>query len=439
MCFVDRRLTVGGSLRLWGSCLRLVSLTASVAISGFGQSTPRLDTTTFVVVGEGLAAGQAGPGLNETVQKSSFPALIAKQMGTAFAQPLLQGPGMHEVLGFPSSAINAPGLSQGATRVQIKATPTSDASPPLFILNVSVPNARLSDALLRRPALPLLQENDRQQSIVNLILGFPQLIVNNDVPLWSQAEYAEAMFPTLALVELGYYEALEAAVKQQPDLIPSAATFREGYSNIVKRLRSLQSQVIVTTIPDPTETGFFIRPQVAAQLTSASQFVIQSGYGVGNNDLLTITALNEIGNHFVRRKIEPLGPTRILRAAMADQIRTRVRALNTEIQTVARENGAIVYDLAALFTRIRATGAVVDGRRITGEYFGGFYSLDGYYPGTAGHALIANELLGLINRTYGRSFPLVDANAIARLDPVTRMAPPPVGRPFTAAELKVTE
>jgi hypothetical protein len=430
MSFVDRWRTVGGLPPSHGLTLRLLVLGAAAASAGLSQSTPRLDTTTFVVIGEGLAAGQAGPGLSENTQKGSFPALIAQQMGTAFAQPLMQGPWNHDVLGFPSVAINAPALSQGATRVQIRATPTSDPSPPLFILNISVPNARLTDALSRRPALPLIQEKDRQQTILNLILGFP---------LWSQAEYAEAMFPTLALVELGYFEALEAAVRQQPDLVPAPATFREGYTSIVRRLRALQTQVIVTTIPDPTETGYFIRPQVAAQLTSSSQFVIQAGYGVGNNDLLSSPAINEIGSQFIRRKIEPLAPGLIMRAAMADQIRARVRALNTEIQNVARDNGAVVYDLAALFSRMRSAGAVVGGRRLTGEYFGGFYSLDGYYPGTTGHALIANDILGLINRTYGRSFALVDAAAVSRLDPIVSMSPPLGNQVFGARELGVRE
>ena len=48
------------------------------------QQTRRLDTTTFVVLGEGLAAGMANFGLNEVVQDKSFPAQMARQMNTAF-------------------------------------------------------------------------------------------------------------------------------------------------------------------------------------------------------------------------------------------------------------------------------------------------------------------------------------------------------------------
>ena len=66
------------------------------------QASPRLDTTTFVVLGEGLAAGMANYGLNEIGQRTSFPALVARQMQTIFPQPLLECPGLGDVLGYQS-------------------------------------------------------------------------------------------------------------------------------------------------------------------------------------------------------------------------------------------------------------------------------------------------------------------------------------------------
>lgn len=435
MHFGDRRRTVGGIPRK--RALRAVAFALIATAAVTAQTTQRLDTTTFVVVGEGLAAGQSGPGLAESTQKYSFPALVAQKMSTAFPQPLLQGAGVHDVLGTTSVPVTPPLLSQGDTRIQVRVNGTP--SPSLFVLNISVPNARLSDATGRRPNFPIIQERDRQQTIANLILGFPALLLDRDVPLWTQAEYAEAMNPTMALIELGYYEALEAAVYGEPARVPDPAAFREGYASIVRRLRALQAQVIVTTIPDPIDTGFFVRPGLAAQLAFTSQFVIQTGYGVGANDYLTKNGLAEIGNHFIRRKIEPLPPGSILRQATADQIRARVRALNAEIQNVARDTGAVVYDLAGLFARVKAAGVTVGNQRLTGEYLGGFYSLDGIYPGPTGHALIANDLIALLNRTYGRSFSTVDVNAIAAIDPVTGFRPAGAGTIFRAGDLGLPE
>ncbi|MBI2821221.1 MAG: hypothetical protein HYX74_03255 [Acidobacteria bacterium] len=42
----------------------------------------------------------------------------------------------------------------------------------------------------------------------------------------------------------------------------------------------------------------------------------------------------------------------------------------------------------------------------------------GYYPGVTGHAVIANEVLELLNRTYSRSFPLVKIDEILSANPV---------------------
>ena len=64
---------------------------------------------------------------------------------------------------------------------------------------------------------------------------------------------------------------------------------------------------------------------------------------------------------------------------------------------------------------------------------GGFYSLNGYYPGAVGHGAIANEVLQLLNTTYKTNFPLLDLGRIAEDDPSGRFTPAAVGRPQTEA------
>lgn len=77
------------------------------ALRAQAQQARRLDTTTFVVLGEGLAGGMSNYGMNELLQRVSFPALVARQMETAFPQPLFEGPGIGDVLGVQ----NLPGAS----------------------------------------------------------------------------------------------------------------------------------------------------------------------------------------------------------------------------------------------------------------------------------------------------------------------------------------
>ena len=391
------------------------------------QQTPRLDTTTFVVLGEGLAAGMANAGLSEAVQRQSFPAQVAKQMNTAFPQPLIQGPGIGDVLGYQSLPVRAPAYQQGSVRVfPKKAEPEkgeAEEAPTLFVFNLSVPNFRLQDSLTRRPLSPLIHNDDLQQTVINLILGFPALILERTVPLWTQFEYARAMAPTFALVELGYFDVLDAAVAANPSQIPDPAAFRASYRTIVQGLRERFVEVLVTTIPDPMDTAYFSTPASVARLTRVPESFVREFYGLGANDLITRNTLTVIGGQFLRREIRPLPAGSVYPAAVAAEISNRVRALNTQIVEVAREQGAVVYDLNALFRRLKTTGIRAGSATITGDYFGGFYSLDGYYPGAAGHALIANEILGLLNQTYGERFPLVDLGPIVQNDPVTKYTP----------------
>ncbi len=390
---------------------------AALALAPGALAQRRLDVTNFIVVGEGLAAGQSNYTLSEVVQRFNFPALMARQMGALFPQPILLAPGAGDALGVQALPARIPAYPAGSVREFARVDPPKrDEGPTLFIFNVSVPNHRLEHALSRRPVFPLIHENNTQQTLLNLLLGIPNMLFDTDVPLWTQVEYAEAMNPTLALVELGYYEALEAAVSGDPSRIPDPAAFRANYNQVLQRLRRNFAEVVATTIPDPMDTAYWTPAVEAANFLRTPPYVVLLGYGVTEQDYVSRNALYEIGNQLIRRRLEPLPAGSILRAAVAAQIRQRVRALNNEITAAARDAGAQVYDLAALFARVKTQGVQVGSRRVTGEYLGGFYSLDGFYPGITGHAIIANEILSLLNRTYSRSFSLLNLAQIAAQD-----------------------
>jgi hypothetical protein len=383
-----------------------------------GQSR-RLDTTTFVVLGEGLAAGMANYGLSREVQEWSFPAQMAGQMKTAFPQPLIQSPGLLGMFGLPVPLARIPTYPQTTVRVfpvNPDKKPGESDKPPLFVFNLSVPGFRVADSLSRKPKWPLVQSYDPQQTTVNLLLGAPALLLENEVPLWTQLEYAQAMNPTLALIELGFFEALDAASNGNPEAVPSAAGFQENYAAIVKTLRALYAEVIAATIPDPFATAYFSSVDTVARLTQTSSTVLASGYGVQAGDLITRPGLYAIGNRLLGAQ-DPFPANSIVRAATIAQVRSRIAALNSAISAVARDNQAVVYDLNAFYTVLRASGMDAGGRHFTADYLGGFYSLDGVYPSIAGHALIANDILRFLNSTYGKAFPLVDLAPILRDDP----------------------
>jgi hypothetical protein len=376
----------------------------------------KLDVTTFVALGEGLAAGMADFSLKDIYQQQSFPALIAKQIKTDFPQPLIELPGIGSAPGFPPTEVTIPAKGQFTVR---------EGFPPgLFVFNISVPGLKLADSISRRPVRPLIQKSDVQQTVLNMILGYPALVLQKGTALWSQLEYAQNLKPTLALIELGYFDVLDAAVQGNPALLPDVATFQTNYTQVVTALTGSFANVIVTTIPNPFDTAYFTTLPGATRLVGARASAIAQQFHLQADDLLTLPGLFQLGSQtFVPSNANSLPPGSVVSSALAGQVAARVAALNSAISTVAQQKGAVLYDLNAFFARAKSQGLVVGTRTLTADFQGGIYSLDGYYPGTSVHALIANDILGLLNKTFSTSFQTVDATAQLTSDPAVRITP----------------
>ncbi|HWF09711.1 MAG TPA: SGNH/GDSL hydrolase family protein [Bryobacteraceae bacterium] len=410
-----------------------------VSVASQGAQAQNLDTTTFVVMGEGLAAGMANYGLSSVMQSKDFPLLVATQMGTVLEQPLIQPPGIGDVVGYPGQEVIVQRYPQGSVRQFYYPTDPTKApiqTPPIFVTNVSVPGLTLNDAVTMVPVAPVVQRANMKQTVFNMILGFPQLILDN-IPSWTQLQYAEELFPTVAMVELGYYEALTAAVAGDASQMPDPAAFGKTYGTVVAGLRGLQSQVIVTTIPNPLDTAYFNSLLSAASIVQAAPSVLSVDLGISAQDYVTRNGLEQIVNDIAAYEATfplhiaslPAGST--LSAATAAALTNNVNALNAQIVSVAKANGAVVYDLNAFLHKIKVAGASTGTGTVTGDYLGGFYSLDGVYPSATGHALIANDILNFLNQTYHRTFPLVNVSAVAASDPATQLKVPTGGGVFT--------
>jgi hypothetical protein len=395
--------------------LWLLLLPALLCGQAFAQQN-KLDVTTFVALGEGLAAGMADFSLKDIYQQQSFPALIAKQIKTDFPQPLIEPPGIGSVPGFPPTEVTIPAKGQFTVRVGFP--------PGLFIFNLSVPGLKLADSISRRPVRPLIQKSDVQQTVINMTLGYPALVLQQGTALWSQLEYAQQLKPTVAMIELGYFDVLDAAVQGNPALLPDVATFQTNYTQVVTALTGSFANVIVTTIPNPFDTAYFTTLPGATRLVGASASAIAQQFHLQPDDLLTLPGLFQVGSQtFVSSNANSLTPGSVVSASVAAQVAARVAALNSAISTVAQQKGAILYDMNAFFARAKSQGLVVGTRTLTADFQGGIYSLDGYYPGTIVHALIANDILALLNKTFSTSFQTVDATALLTSDPAVRITP----------------
>lgn len=382
---------------------------ASTATPTYPVHSGRLNTTSFIVLGEGLAAGMGDFTLADVTQVDSFPAQMARQMQAQFPQPLIQAPGICSPVGFAELPVIVPVPMQANVLDQL---------PPTPVNNLSVPGYTLSDALNLRPSQPLVQRNDAKQTAANLILGVIPIVYGEEGRLPTQLECAVNRQPTFTIIELGYYEALEAAVKGDPDRLPNVNSFRSDYASLLNVLKECGSEVLALTIPDPFDTAHFSSVNLAAKILKLEPATVMREYNLRADDLITANGLNEIGFQLFSKAISPLPDSCVLSAKVASEISRRINELNAALTSMAQERGALVYDLHAFFQRVKNEGITVGSKRLTAEYLGGFYSLNGYYPGASGQALIANELLNQLNIAYGSDFRQVDLQAVMQNDPV---------------------
>ncbi len=402
--------------------LPAVAILLGLQIPANAQKRPLFNPTNFVVVGEGLAAGMGDFSLKDIFQDKSFPNQMATNMGVAFPQPLFEGSGVGNVPGFAPLPVRYPGPGQGSVR--------KDFPPQLFVFNLSVPGFHLADAFNVRPSAPVIQVGDMQKTLANLILGYPALILPNK-PLWTQVEYAQSMNPTFAMIELGYFDVLDAATNNDLTRLPNVAAFTTNYTALVKALRGYGgTEVLATTVPNPFDTGYFTTVAGLSRLVPADTGTITSLYGLKSDDLVTIPGVIAMTNQMRWNETPRLPAGSVLSASTAAAITANVAALNTAIGAAAQANKALVFDLNATFHRIRTNGLLAGGYVLTADYLGGFYTLDGYYPGWTGNAQIASEILTFINQSYGTRFPLIGLAPLVLQDPAVRHSIPYAATPI---------
>jgi lysophospholipase L1-like esterase len=68
-----------------------------------------------------------------------------------------------------------------------------------------------------------------------------------------------------------------------------------------------------------------------------------------------------------------------------------------------------VFDAFTFLNDIKAHGILVDGVSANSSYIsGGIFSLDGVHLTPRGYAIVANEYIKAINKTYNASIPTVN-------------------------------
>jgi lysophospholipase L1-like esterase len=362
--------------------------------------------TTYVALGDSLTAGYMSSSLVVTHQRSSYPALIARQAtASSFEQPLVSEPGIPAELALqsllPSPVIVPKSGSTGAPTNLALARPYNNLGVPgstsVDLLTRTTDGGGFHDIILRGGGTALQQAVSLRPTAITLWIG------NNDV---------------LGAVVRG--RVIEGVT------ITPAAVFRATYQQIVTTLRATGASIAAANLPDVTSIPFVTTISRYVTSPTTGQPVLVNGQpvpllGPDNQPLpsgayVTLPASSLIAQGYgvpasLGGRGVGLPDEVVLDPNEMAVIRDRVSTNNQAIRDICSGAGIPVVDANAFLNEIATTGRVVGGIRLSSSFLtGGVFSYDGVHPNEVGYALAANEFIKVINEAGGK-LPEVDVSA----------------------------
>lgn len=167
---------------------------------------------------------------------------------------------------------------------------------------------------------------------------------------------------------------------------------------------------LTPTLGAPTAAAFGAVFGKARQATSADLIVLPASGIIGQpNASAPSPLINLNGLTF------PLSNKWVLTADEKAKVAAATSAYNSSIVAIANAKNLAVADMNAIMNKLATeSGLQVEGNSIyTANYFSGsgtegqvLFSLDGVHPNARGYAVIANEIIKIINAKYKSNLPL---------------------------------
>jgi phospholipase/lecithinase/hemolysin len=372
----------------------------------------KADLSRLVVVGDSLSAGFQSGSLLDRQQIHGYASLVAAQANVPLVLPLIAFPGIPNVFELVSS---------GAPPIVLPAPGTSTGRDDFFVqpTDLAVPGANVQDALTRLPDFPF-------DSLTDLVLGAPGLFLG---VAKSQVQWAEALAPTTVFVWLGNNDALTPATHGDASLLTPVPAFEASYKEVMDRMAATGATLVVANIPDVASIAFLITAEKVAEAYGSPLSSIGPVLGIGPGDFVTADALPQIQPILFSGVAGPLPANLILDAAEVSSIRSAVVNYNAIIAAQAQSHGAALVDIHALTDELHASGLVIGGQRLTLDFLGGLFSLDGIHPTNTAYALFANKFIQALNTQFAAGIPPVSLEQIKKSDPLVL---PEAGHPASA-------
>jgi len=390
---------------------RLFSILFIFSLLGFLISGDYQDSfERYYALGDSLTAGFQNGGLVDYYQQVSFPALIAKQAGVEdFALPLVSPPGIPPLLKLE--------VDQSGNFSIVPSSSNYGHPENLYYQgiynNLGVPGATTEDFI------NTVSDNG----------GFHDLILRG---MGTQLQLAVAAHPTLITLWIGNNDVLGALtsgkVIEGVTIVP-VSVFRYNMETIVGALKTqTNAKIVMITIPQVSLIPFstYIKPYIEVQ--GQKVYLIGPHGRLTDNDLVLLTAQTYISQGYgIPSQYGgtglPLPDEVVVDSHERSIIEKRVSNFNSIIKDLGSEYDITVLDINDLLKKAATEGLIVGGVRLTSQYLtGGLFSLDGVHPSTIGYALIANEIIKLMNERFDWEIPLVNIGDFLWSSPRPSMA-----------------
>lgn len=398
----------------------------------------------YVALGNSITAGIQGNCLVERHQRSTYAAIVARQLGiTDFQQPLV---GETPTVTNPARVCLGPVIAGGTISVGAVSQMTNplNAALPRPYDNLGISGARVADLVdLRNPNPSGNNVNMSAALVLRNVAGSPFAGRN-------AVEEANMLTPDLVSLWIGNNDVLGAALAgvavDGVTLTPRAA-FSAKYSEVITALRATGRTLVVLNIPDVAALPFATTiPPVVVNPTTRQPVLVGGNpvpllgsrttaacptapCPIPGDTLVTLqalplisagigipTALGGTGQPLPDGSFVPPGTLNAGVLLYADEvaaIRNRTNELNAEIAAAASANGAILVDTHALFDEIRGHGYDIAGINLNASFLtGGLFSADGVHPNNIGHALIADEIIQALNAERDLDIPRPNLAAV---------------------------
>lgn len=353
------------------------------------------DLSNLVIVGDSISAGYQNSCLVHTQQPNGYASLLAKQAGIDLTLPLVEEPGLPPCLELVS--LDPPVIIRPTVYPGFRIDPSVQAH------NLSVPGMRIVDAL-----------KDVPDDTFHDIFGFPFSLIHNQVlqghsPGKSPVAIAESLMPTTVVLWLGSNDVLWALIGADPIFITPQEIFEVSFKETITRLANTGATVVVGNVPNVSVIPFGIPAEgilsSVSENTGVPEEVLSVILGIAPGDRVTLPGLGLIPGILGNPSTGPLPPDVVLTAEEAAQIQAAVDNYNDVIREqvdTLREAGhrVALVDTNAMLGFVDLNGVTLGGRRLTTEFLGGLFTLDGIHPTNTAHAILANAFINVLNAEF---------------------------------------